>query len=88
MQRRGTGVWHAEECWGGAGRALSASVQAERYLWSVTPCLMAWPAIILEPGPGSLIVGTTLGVSDLHNGCILLTSFSKVDCAFHCCRLV
>ncbi|BDA47546.1 probable transmembrane protein 69 at C-terminar half [Coccomyxa sp. Obi] len=44
------------------GRALSASVQAERYLWSVTPCLMAWPAVILDPGPGSLIVGTTLGV--------------------------
>ncbi|EIE23627.1 hypothetical protein COCSUDRAFT_66018 [Coccomyxa subellipsoidea C-169] len=44
------------------GRGLSAVVQAERYLWSVTPCLMAWPAVMLAPGPGSLIVGTTLGV--------------------------
>ncbi|KAK9905759.1 hypothetical protein WJX75_005885 [Coccomyxa subellipsoidea] len=44
------------------GKGLSAAVQAERYLWSVTPCLMAWPAVMLQPGPGSLIVGTTLGV--------------------------
>lgn len=68
----------ADECCGCAGRALSASVQAERYLWSVTPCLMAWPAVILEPGPGSLIVGTTLGVSALHSGCIPLPSKTDV----------
>ena len=52
---------HPASC-AGAGRGLSAAVQAERYLWSVTPCLMAWPAVMLQPGPGSLIVGTTLGV--------------------------
>ena len=37
-------------------------MESDRYMWSVTPCLMAWPAVMLAPGPGSLIVGTTLGV--------------------------
>ena len=34
----------------------------ERYLWSVTPCLMAWPAVMMVPGPGAFAVATTLGV--------------------------
>ena len=45
-----------------AGPAASARVASERYIWSVTPCLMAWPAVTLQAGPGSLIVGTVLGV--------------------------
>ena len=44
------------------GAALSDAHEAERYLWSVTPCLMAWPAVSLAPGPGSLVVGATLGI--------------------------
>ena len=55
----GAPIWPA---WPLAGRALSAAHETERYLWSVTPCLMAWPAVTLAPGPGSLIVGATLGI--------------------------
>ena len=44
------------------GRALSDAHETERYLWSVTPCLMAWPAVTLAPGPGSLVIGATLGI--------------------------
>ena len=45
-------------CSGSAG----AQTNNDRYLWSVTPCLMAWPAIIMQPGPASLVVGSVLGV--------------------------
>lgn len=44
------------------GRA-SQQANADRYLWSVTPCLMAWPAVMMQPGPASLVVGSTLGVA-------------------------
>ena len=44
------------------GKALSAAHETERYLWSVTPCLMAWPAVTLQPGPGALVIGATLGI--------------------------
>ena len=45
-----------------AGPVASAKMASERYIWSVTPCLMAWPAVALQAGPGSLILGTVLGV--------------------------
>jgi hypothetical protein len=45
-----------------AGKEVSAKALTERYLWSVTPCLMAWPAVTLQQGPGSLVVAMTLGV--------------------------
>lgn len=34
----------------------------DRYVWSVMPCLMAWPAVIMAPGPASLVVASVLGV--------------------------
>jgi hypothetical protein len=46
-----------------AGPARSAAAASERYLWSVTPCLMAWPAVSLAPGPGSLVVAGTLAIA-------------------------
>lgn len=36
---------------------------ADRYIWSVTPCLLAWPAVTMASGPGSFIVASVLGVS-------------------------
>lgn len=50
-----------------------AGVQArnyelERYLWGVTPCLMAWPAIVMHPGPGAFAVATTLCVAHAVDG--------------------
>ncbi|KAK9836975.1 hypothetical protein WJX81_003874 [Elliptochloris bilobata] len=45
------------------GPAQSAAAATERYLWSVTPCLMAWPAVSLEPGPASLVIAGTLGIA-------------------------
>ena len=45
-----------------AGPERSAAAATERYLWSVTPCLMAWPAVSLEPGPASLVLGGTLAI--------------------------
>eukprot|EP00884_Botryococcus_braunii_P015778 jgi/Botrbrau1/2884/Bobra.0036s0026.1 len=45
------------------GAAASSRVARERYLWSVSPCLLAWPALILPPGPGSLMVASTLGMA-------------------------
>lgn len=46
-----------------AGPERSAAAATERYLWSVTPCLMAWPAVSLEAGPASLVVGGTLAIA-------------------------
>jgi len=46
-----------------AGPVRSAAAASERYLWSVTPCLMAWPAVSLAPGPGSLVVAGTLAIA-------------------------
>ena len=46
-----------------SGPEHSAAAATERYLWSVTPCLMAWPAVCLEPGPASLVVGGTLAIA-------------------------
>ncbi|KAK9824543.1 hypothetical protein WJX72_011195 [[Myrmecia] bisecta] len=36
--------------------------EAERYLWSVTPCLMAWPTIVMPTGPGSFILASIIGI--------------------------
>lgn len=41
---------------------MSARLASERYIWSVTPCLMAWPAVAMQAGPGSLVLATVLGV--------------------------
>ena len=46
-----------------AGKAASAEAEPERYIWSVTPCLMAWPAVALPAGPGSLVIAATLGIA-------------------------
>lgn len=32
----------------------------DRYLWSVSPCLLAWPAVVMPQGPAALVVGSTL----------------------------
>ena len=42
---------------GGVSRA-----NFERYLWGVTPCLMAWPAVVMPTGPGAFVIAATLGV--------------------------
>ncbi len=34
----------------------------ERYLWGVTPSLMAWPAVAMGGGPGAFVVAVTLGI--------------------------
>ena len=31
-------------------------LQRERYIWSVFPSLAAWPALMMEPAPGSLCI--------------------------------
>ena len=43
-----------------AGPALSRVIANDRYLWSVSPCLLAWPAVVMPPGPAALVVGSTL----------------------------
>ena len=42
------------------GPALSRAVANDRYLWSVSPCLLAWPAVVMPQGPAALVVGSTL----------------------------
>ncbi len=32
----------------------------DRYLWSVSPCLLAWPAVVMPQGPAALVIGGTL----------------------------
>ncbi len=38
--------------------------QNERYVWSVFPSLAAWPALMMEPAPGSLCIALLLVRSD------------------------
>ena len=35
----------------------------ERYLWGVTPSLMAWPAVAMGGGPGAFVIASTLGIA-------------------------
>ncbi len=43
--------------------ALGASrANFERYLWGVTPSLMAWPAVAMGGGPGAFVIATTLSI--------------------------
>lgn len=42
------------------GPALSRVIANDRYLWSVAPCLLAWPAVVMPQGPAALVVGATL----------------------------
>lgn len=46
-----------------SGAKSSADAVTARYIWSVTPCLLAWPAVALPPGPGSLLAASTLGLA-------------------------
>ena len=34
----------------------------ERYVWGVTPSLMAWPAVAMGGGPGAFVIACTLGI--------------------------
>ena len=43
----------------GSGASLG---NLERYLWGVTPSLMAWPAVAMGGGPGAFVVAITLGI--------------------------
>jgi len=57
--------------WGAAMldfRPEARNYELERYLWGVTPCLMAWPAIVMHPGPGAFAVATTLCVAHAVDG--------------------
>ena len=56
-------------------------------MWSVTPCLMAWPAVSLEAGPASLVIAGTLaiayGVRNLNSVAIrLLSNLGSVTAGF------
>ncbi|DBA76354.1 hypothetical protein WJX77_005451 [Trebouxia sp. C0004] len=44
------------------GKHASSQMGTDRYVWSVTPCLMAWPAVIMAPGPASLAIASVLAV--------------------------
>lgn len=54
--------WSSQPCATVAGRQANQKMGTDRYVWSVTPCLMAWPAVIMAPGPASLVVASVLGV--------------------------
>ena len=43
------------------GHVASWAASKERYLWSVTPSLLAWPIITLPAGPGSFIMALVFG---------------------------
>lgn len=36
---------------------------ATRYLWSVAPCLMAWPAVALAPATGAALAASAPGAA-------------------------
>jgi hypothetical protein len=46
----------------------AAKAALERYLWGVTPPLMAFPAVLFPGGPGAFIVAATLGVCHAVDG--------------------
>ena len=33
----------------------------DRYIWSVMPCLLAWPAVTMQPGPGAFVAAIAIG---------------------------
>ncbi|KAL3153412.1 hypothetical protein ABBQ38_011748 [Trebouxia sp. C0009 RCD-2024] len=50
------------------GKQASMQMGTDRYVWSVTPCLMAWPAVIMAPGPASLAIASVLAVVHAVDG--------------------
>lgn len=44
-----------------AGQA-GKQIETERYIWSVTPALMAWPAATLAPAQGTAVLAAILGI--------------------------
>lgn len=51
-----------------AGKQAAAQMGTDRYVWSVTPCLMAWPAVVMAPGPASLAIASVLAVVHAVDG--------------------
>lgn len=51
-----------------AGEQASTQMGTDRYVWSVTPCLMAWPAVVMSPGPASLAIASVLAVVHAVDG--------------------
>ena len=51
-----------------AGKQASMQMSTDRYVWSVTPCLMAWPAVAMAPGPASLAIASVLAVVHAVDG--------------------
>ena len=45
------------------GTQAAYSSASDRYIWSVTPCLLAWPAVTMPSGPGSFALASVLGVT-------------------------
>ena len=50
------------------GTQASSQMGTDRYVWSVTPCLMAWPAVVMAPGPASLAIASVLAVVHAVDG--------------------
>ncbi|DBA78234.1 TPA: hypothetical protein ACH3X2_008188 [Trebouxia sp. C0005] len=50
------------------GKQASSQMGTDRYVWSVTPCLMAWPAVVMAPGPASLAIASVLAVVHAVDG--------------------
>lgn len=42
------------------GGPRAAHMLRERYVWSVFPSLAAWPALMMETGPGAVVVSLLL----------------------------
>ena len=61
LQRTLTLMWYA-------GKQASARMGPDRFVWSVTPCLMAWPAVIMSTGPASLAIASVLGIVHAVDG--------------------
>lgn len=58
--------------WGAAMNSTLSGPRAahmlrERYVWSVFPSLAAWPALMMETGPGAVVVSLLLGVCYLSD---------------------
>ena len=46
---------------GSKGVPSSPQDNTDRYIWSVMPCLLAWPAVTMQPGPGAFVVAIAVG---------------------------
>ena len=46
-----------------ASPSAARAVTAARYLWSVAPCLMAWPAVALATPTGAVLAASALGTA-------------------------